>query len=235
LRRLQGLLVETLAQSRQAVRCGAIHGRPCDEAAQPLRRRKGGWPTCAKLAPSLATIPIPMAALTWTEALALQQPRMDDTHREFVELLGELEAAIDESAAELAVRLDRFVEHTETHFAQEDAWMATIGFAPENCHATQHAQVLQLLHEVRRRLRDDGQTALVGQLVPALAEWFVPHAQNMDGGLAQVMQLTGFDPATGLMSNPPDASSAPSDEAFAAPVNADATPAATAASGPTPS
>jgi hemerythrin-like metal-binding protein len=158
-----------------------------------------------------------MAALVWTDALALQQPRMDDTHREFVDLLAEVEAALQQAQPDaLTGTLARFVAHTEAHFAQEDAWMATIGFAPENCHATQHAQVLQLLREVQRRVQDDGNLALVEQLVPALADWFVPHAQNMDGGLAQVMALTGFDPATGTMSKPPDAASAPSDEAFSA-------------------
>jgi hemerythrin-like metal-binding protein len=175
-----------------------------------------------------------MAALNWTDELALQQPLMDDTHREFVGLLAEVEAAVqratpDVAAAAVSDSLARFVAHTEAHFAQEDAWMATIGFAPTNCHARQHAEVLQLLREVQRRVQGDGNVALVGQLVPAVAEWFVPHARNMDGGLAQVMAATGFDPATGTMRNPPDAASAPSltsDEAFTA-------TAATAASGPT--
>ena len=152
-----------------------------------------------------------MSALTWSEALALQQPLMDDTHREFVELLAAVEAAAGLPPAELLPQLQRFVDHTEAHFAQEDAWMAAIGFQPTNCHARQHAEVLQLLHEVQRRVRDDGQVGLLPQLVPALAQWFVPHARNMDGGLAQVMAATGFDPATGTMTNPPDA---PSDAAF---------------------
>jgi hemerythrin-like metal-binding protein len=169
-----------------------------------------------------------MAALNWTDELALHQPLMDDTHREFVDLLGEVEAAVQrpDAAPVVSASLARFVTHTEAHFAQEDAWMATIGFAPTNCHATQHAQVLQLLREVQRRVQDDGNLSIVGQLVPALAEWFVPHAQNMDGGLAQVMAATGFDPATGAMSNPPDPAATPSDEAFNA-------TAAAAASGPT--
>ena len=153
-----------------------------------------------------------MAALNWTDALALQQPLMDDTHREFIDLLGEVEASLaNPEPAAVQDSLARFVAHTESHFAQEDAWMGSIGFQPSNCHARQHAQVLQLLHEVQRRVREAGEVALVGQLVPALAEWFVPHAQNMDGGLAQVMAATGFDPATGTMTNPPDA---PSDEVF---------------------
>jgi hemerythrin len=156
-----------------------------------------------------------MAAITWTESLALQQPQMDETHREFIDLLDELQSAAAGPADALQATLRRFVEHTESHFGQEDAWMASIGFQPENCHARQHAQVLQLLHEVERRVRDEGQAALVPQLVPALVEWFVPHAQNMDGGLAQVMRLTGFDPATGTMTNPPQpASAVTTDAAF---------------------
>ena len=156
-----------------------------------------------------------MAALTWSEALALQQPQMDDTHQEFVALLAEVEAAANGPTDAALASLARFIAHTEAHFGQEDAWMATIGFQPENCHARQHAQVLELLREVQRRMRDEGQADLLPQLVPALAEWFVPHAQNMDGGLAQVMQLTGFDPATGAMSNPPQpASETLSDAAF---------------------
>jgi hemerythrin len=146
-----------------------------------------------------------MSALNWSEALALQQPQMDDTHREFVSLLAEVEGALDAAPAELGAHFDRFLAHTVEHFAQEDRWMATIGFEPGNCHATQHAQVLQLLHAVQGKLRDEGNTAIVAQLVPALAEWFVPHAQNMDAGLAQVMALTGFDVATGEMRNPPQA------------------------------
>jgi hemerythrin len=110
---------------------------------------------------------------------------MDDTHREFVDLLAEVEAALQQPTPDaLTDSLARFMAHTEAQFAQEDAWMASVGFAPENCHTTQHAQVLQLLREVQRRARDEGHTALVGEMMPALANWFVPQAQNMDGGLA---------------------------------------------------
>jgi hemerythrin-like metal-binding protein len=148
-----------------------------------------------------------MTSLTWSESLILRQPWIDSTHREFVDLLAELEAAGRDPGTPLLPCLDRFVDHTAAHFGQEDAWMAAIGFQPGNCHSKQHAQVLELLREVQRRVRDEGQVALVAQLVPALFEWFVPHAQNMDGGLVQVMQMTGFDPATGTMTNPPQSTS----------------------------
>lgn len=135
-----------------------------------------------------------MTALTWSEALALQQPQMDTTHREFVELLGAIEAALDGPVETLHTRYADFVAHTEAHFAQEERWMATLGFSPENCHAFQHAHVLNVLREVQAA--DPGPKVL-GVLVTELALWFPQHAQAMDAALAQVMADCGFDPASG--------------------------------------
>lgn len=135
-----------------------------------------------------------MAAITWTEALALQQPHMDQTHREFVDLLNAVEAALDQGPEAAKRALDRFVDHTVEHFAQEDAWMAQIGFAPDNCHGVQHRQVLEVLREVQQRLHSGDEVQLVRGLVPALAQWFPAHAQTMDAGLALSLQEAGLDP-----------------------------------------
>ena len=140
-----------------------------------------------------------MAALTWNEALALQQPRMDHTHREFVELLAGVEEALALEREELADRLAGFIVHTQLHFAQEERWRATLGFAAENCHAFQHAHVLQVLRAVQARLADEGDVDTVGLLVDELGKWFVVHAQSTDAALAQTMAECGFDPETGSL------------------------------------
>ena len=151
-----------------------------------------------------------MAAITWTETLALQQPRMDTTHREFVDLLNVLEQALEGPVDALQAALDRFTDHTVEHFAQEDAWMAQLGFAAENCHGFQHQSVLQVVQEVQRRLHaDENDVALVRDLVPGLAQWFPIHAQSMDAALAMTMQEHGFDPETGAFARVVDASAAP--------------------------
>ena len=144
-----------------------------------------------------------MSALSWNDALALHQPQIDATHREFVELLGQVEAALDHDAAALGHALDAFIAHSETHFAQENAWMVQVGFGEGHCHGSEHAQVLELMHEVRRRLQAQGDVQVVRSLVPALAQWFPIHAGSMDAGLAEVMIARGFDPDTGAMLKPP--------------------------------
>lgn len=150
-----------------------------------------------------------MAALTWNEALALQQPRMDHTHREFVELLAGVEAALALERDELLNRMAGFVAHTEAHFAQEEGWMQSLGFAAENCHAFQHGHVLDVLRAVQRKLADEGDTETVRLLVDELGRWFVAHAQSMDAALAQTMAERGFDPETGALRHPPAADAAP--------------------------
>ncbi len=138
-------------------------------------------------------------ALAWSDALALNQPQMDDTHREFVDALNAVAAA---QGLDAAVRsLQRLIAHSEAHFGQEERWMAELGFEAPNCHAQQHEQILEVLREVlrevQRRLASAGEAALglVTALVPALAEWFPMHAQAADAGLALVMAERGYAPA----------------------------------------
>lgn len=130
-----------------------------------------------------------MAVLQWNDALELQNARMDETHREFVSALNALDEVSD---AALAVGLDRFIEDTVAHFGQEDRWMKRTNFAPENCHAAEHANVLEIMREVRRRI-GEGDIEIGRRLIKELGPWFENHAQSMDAALAYHVGVVGFD------------------------------------------
>ncbi|MBE7941918.1 MULTISPECIES: hemerythrin domain-containing protein [Ramlibacter] len=134
-----------------------------------------------------------MPTLNWSAALEIEYPAMDDTHREFVELLAACEAAAD---AALPAAWDEFIAHTEEHFGQEDRWMESTGFSTGNCHSTQHKVVLQVLREGAQRMAA-GDSAPTRQMIRELAAWFPQHAQSMDAALALHLRSVGFDPATG--------------------------------------
>lgn len=140
-----------------------------------------------------------MSALAWSEALALKQPRMDQTHREFVDLLQGLAAAAEGGAAALEPLLAELLQHTEQHFAQEEGWMADIGFARDNCHSLQHRQVLQALRQARPLLLGSDNAGLAQVLAEELGRWFVAHAQTMDAALATLMVEHAYDPDSGRM------------------------------------
>lgn len=130
-----------------------------------------------------------MALLEWSDGLALGQPVMDETHREFVELLNRFGAAGD---ADRLARLDEFIAHTEAHFRQEEAWMERTQFPPLGCHRTEHEGVLEVMREVRKRIAG-GETHYGEVLAKAVAEWFPLHAGSMDTVLALYIRQTGFD------------------------------------------
>jgi hemerythrin-like metal-binding protein len=134
-----------------------------------------------------------MSTLEWSEALALELPAMDDTHREFVELLAAVEGADD---ARLRATWDALTTHTEAHFGQEDRWMHDTGFSSSNCHTTQHLVVLQVMREGVRR-GATGQLDVIRQMAHELAGWFPQHAQSMDAALALHLRSVGFDFAAG--------------------------------------
>ncbi|MBI5272071.1 MAG: hemerythrin domain-containing protein [Burkholderiales bacterium] len=138
-----------------------------------------------------------MPHLTWSAELALDHPQMDATHQEFVDLLAATEQALAGSPEAGLQAYDALVEHTVAHFGQEDRWMAATGFAPENCHGTQHAQVLQIMREVSRLAHEQQDFGPLGRVLPELAAWFRVHAQTMDASLATHLDQLGFDPATG--------------------------------------
>ena len=141
-----------------------------------------------------------MPKLEWSDALALELPQMDDTHREFVDLLAVAEAAADDA---LLPAFQALVDHTDDHFGREDRWMQDTRFASSNCHSMQHRIVLEVMREGLKR-GEVGDLPLVRQMVSELAVWFPQHAQSMDAALALHLRRAGYDPVSGVV-NLPDA------------------------------
>ncbi|WP_298208485.1 hemerythrin domain-containing protein [Acidovorax sp.] len=139
-----------------------------------------------------------MAQLEWSDALNLDLPLMDETHREFVELLAAVDGADD---AQLFTAWQALVDHTDQHFGQEDAWMASTRFASGNCHSMQHRVVLQVMREGTARAQQ-GDLKVLRVMASELALWFPQHAQSMDAALALHLRNVGFDPATGVVHAP---------------------------------
>lgn len=128
----------------------------------------------------------------WTDAYLLGYQPMDDTHREFVELVDAMLAADD---AGFAVLLDSFAKHATEHFERERAWMEGSGFPATDCHVDEHGAVMQSVMGVIAIVAT-GNIAEGRRLARELAKWFPGHADYMDASLAQwmVKQSTGGAP-----------------------------------------
>ncbi len=127
--------------------------------------------------------------LAWSPELALDDPRTDATHQEFIELLNRTANA---SEADKTAHFQVLLSHTVEHFAQEERWMLATGIPAEHCHFGQHSSVLEVMKEVAKRAIQ-GEIELIDRMAEALAEWFPGHAQSMDAGLVIHLQQQGFD------------------------------------------
>lgn len=157
----------------------------------------------------------PTPTLAWSETLVLNQPQLDHTHEEFVDLLNRYGEALDAGVDALPI-FRELLAHTEAHFAMEEAWMAATGFDPVNCHSSQHAMVLNVMREVVRHATELNDREPMSIVRHELAQWFPAHAEMMDAALVFHMGQMGFDPATGQCSQPLPQRSA---EGEAAPVH----------------
>ena len=137
--------------------------------------------------------------LAWSEDLVLDVDYMDQTHREFVDLLAATEMADD---SEVLARFEALIEHTVEHFGSEDEWMKKTSFAASNCHSMQHDVVLQVMREGLKRGQEQGDLKLVRQMAHELGIWFPQHAQTMDAALAIYLTSVGYDEKTGTITKP---------------------------------
>ena len=101
------------------------------------------------------------ATVLWSDALSLDLDFMDETHREFIDLLAAIEVADDERVVACFTTM---IEHTDGHFGAEDRWMKETHFSSSNCHTMQHSVILQVLREGLRRGREEGDLVLLRDL-----------------------------------------------------------------------
>lgn len=131
-----------------------------------------------------------MIVVQWQESLSVGDAVMDDTHREFIELLNRMAQSAD---ADVLGRLDEFLSHTDSHFTQEQRWMAELEFTAAECHEREHAMIMETARAVRAKLAAGEAGADLAKLLAlAVAEWFTNHAASMDAVLALYMKDRGY-------------------------------------------
>ena len=113
---------------------------------------------------------------------------MDDTHREFVEVVDSMLTCADE---ELVARYEAFIRHAEEHFGEEDEWMRKTDFPPKDCHIDEHNAVMSSVRTVFEQVKE-GDYAEGRRLAKALADWFPGHAFHLDSALSHWMCKRAF-------------------------------------------
>lgn len=118
---------------------------------------------------------------TWNDNYLLGHATIDDTHREFVQVV---DALLTVSDAQIPEALDAFIRHAEAHFSQENDWLNSPGFpGGGECHIAEHEKVLRSARDVLQVVTE-GRLEVARAFARALIEWFPGHADYMDSALA---------------------------------------------------
>lgn len=123
-----------------------------------------------------------MSIIDWDDDLFLLGIElMDDTHKEFINLVNELSEAGDTEYADL---FDKLIAHTQQHFLQEEKLMIESGFPAYAEHNDEHQRILGELNQFKKRV-DRGLVAFGRDYIKErMPEWFRLHAASMDSALA---------------------------------------------------
>lgn len=127
--------------------------------------------------------------LTWSEDLAMHVEFMDDTHREFIDLVNTINNCVDRS--QLIDRYQQLIKHTQHHFQREEQVMLKTKYPAIGEHQSDHRRVLNELTGFQRSLHR-GRTQLVKSFLnDRLPEWFKLHLATMDAALAAHIKSAG--------------------------------------------
>ena len=117
---------------------------------------------------------------------------MDETHREFVDLVNRLDNADKAQFIEMFAQL---LAHTEAHFESENVLMHESGFPAIREHMDEHQRVLGELRRIDAKVQNGSTLMGRAYVKEQLPNWFNLHAITMDSALAAHIKQRALQPS----------------------------------------
>jgi hemerythrin-like metal-binding protein len=134
--------------------------------------------------------------MDWSEEFGLGVAAMDEQHRALVDAMNEIyeRAMAGATPTEMLSLIDGLISSARQHFSDEEAFMASIGFAELEKHRQVHHNLLDRLEQYRISLFETGR---IGQdLFDFLRFWLNAHMCGIDRRYAIAAGL--YNPARGM-------------------------------------
>ncbi len=107
---------------------------------------------------------------------------MNDVHREELMIVNNVSSAIESrDSAQISQLCDQWLEHTQAHFARENAMMETYNFPALHCHYGEHVEALQGLESIISAWKEKADLeALTSYVRNTWPQWYINHISTMD-------------------------------------------------------
>ena len=119
--------------------------------------------------------------LDWKDEYRVGIDSIDQQHRKLVNLINQLQTAVDYSTGEEFEReaLDELVDYTKTHFSYEEGLMEQHDYPEFEPHRAQHQKMIKQVEDVLAEYEQDNETAMSNAL-DFLKDWLINHINGTD-------------------------------------------------------
>ena len=123
-----------------------------------------------------------MAILEWSARLQLDVPDMDNAHRRLIDLMSKLARLSDAKAprAEVLGTFTALADATKQHFADEETYMASIGYPELAQHKLIHGRLLEQLDHHFGRFKASTASTIEQPVFDFLKVWLQAHIAGID-------------------------------------------------------
>lgn len=118
--------------------------------------------------------------ITWDPSLSVGVKLIDDQHKHFVEILNQLNLAVEENKieGEIIHIFTKISMYAEYHFATEEKYFTEFNFEGATEHIEAHNQFKDKIASLRSQANNT--VKVTAELVDFLDNWLVNHVQGMD-------------------------------------------------------
>jgi len=134
--------------------------------------------------------------MQWTEDLSVGVPLIDNSHRELINRLNGLRAAIKKQVCRYTIgdMLAFLEEYREVHLCEEEHYMKYYGYSDYALHKEKHENFVTELHFLKEELRNIRELGLKGsyelsvETVQVVADWVSGHIAHDDQKLGTFLK-----------------------------------------------
>lgn len=119
--------------------------------------------------------------MTWNDSYSVKVRAIDEEHKQLFKMINDLHDAMKSGQGNVVVAkvLDRLVQYTRIHFANEEDAMAQADYPEFVTHVAAHRALTQQVEELSLKVK--GGTAGVSvEVMDFLQRWLTDHIQHMD-------------------------------------------------------
>ena len=126
--------------------------------------------------------------MQWTEDMSIGVPMIDNRHRELINRLNGLRAAIKKQVCRYTIEdtLAFLEEYSEVNFCEEEQYMKYYGYPDYALHKERHKDFVTELYFLKEELRNIRSLGLKGsyelsvETVQVVVDWVIGHVANDD-------------------------------------------------------